>query len=85
MKATTIQKCGFQLGQEIEESDLATQSNSQDGHLNLAEEIYGCSFNSLYEIDKSLAVCDTETIDWDQNATKLIESLAPEPEQEDGL
>ena len=41
----------------------------------MTNEIFGCSFSDLVEIDSAVHTCNTETHDWDRPPTELLNAI----------
>ncbi|XP_035673006.1 tigger transposable element-derived protein 4-like [Branchiostoma floridae] len=84
----TIQKCFRKAGFNETPADTETESASTEpsgdaGMEQLAQDLFGCNFADLAEIDQDLATCETEARDWDKDATVLLQELQETGDQEE--
>ena len=94
-EATTISKCfknaGFPVAPEATPAPESPQQPEETPELDvISNEIYGCDLQDVPEVDRNLATCDTDTIDWTKSATELLnteqtDAVSSDDEQEEQL
>ena len=76
-------KCGFKFSDsENVDSEVETPDIDEDIPLrlvSLANELFGCEFSELVEIEREIPTCD-ETMDWDRPVSELLQEHVHETE-----
>lgn len=70
-----------------EENELAEENKSDDEDddvplavLKLSLDLFGCTFDDLIQVDKSVRTCDTDLVDWDNTpVADLIRQVSNDP------
>ena len=90
VETSTIMKCFQKSGFVFSETEdnVVSEDINDDIPLslaNMANELFGCDFSDLVEIEQSIPTCD-ESMDWDKPASELLsenETLTDESDETD--
>ena len=76
VEITTIFKCFHRCGFNFHDSESISSEEDnfdEDDVLKLSCDVFGIDYNELHDLDCNVAMCDTNTIDWDKQADKILD------------
>ena len=89
MDETTIQKCFKKAGFVDTLSHPVNDDDDDDdiplNVVKMAQDMLGCEFKELVEIDNKLSVCDEQVKDWEINAQALLKETSNDVDDNDDL
>ena len=77
-----FKKCGFDFDTSVNVDTSVDSDIDEDSPLrlvSLANELFGCEFSELVEIERNIPTCD-EAIDWDKPVSELLKEHVHEQE-----
>uniref|UniRef100_A0ABM0MZN5 Tigger transposable element-derived protein 4-like n=1 Tax=Saccoglossus kowalevskii TaxID=10224 RepID=A0ABM0MZN5_SACKO len=79
VEVSTIEKCfsacGFTSNAEITD-ESSNDDNTEIAQLDeLSHELFGCSLDEIVNIERDLATCNTDNVNWEQSAVDILSQM----------